>query len=272
MNIFETQSDFITRNLALTVNPHYNAEYLFKRYSAWVKPDELKGSKILDIGCMTGATAAYALSNGAIRYVGVDSEQYDTNIAVENLAKYYPNADTQIITATGEQYIKNCNEKFDIVFLGRLLHGIDNGIDFLRSVSRVADCVIIDGGTPLNSAADELKNILLKYQLTSEDSKKIEQIFEYIEYKQTYTEIIKSGIGDFLNMVYSVGFLETIFNQLGFEIDLSPQEELKQTFSDEYGYGALATLPINNRKKFVIKFKRVAESRPLSFAESKGYL
>jgi ubiquinone/menaquinone biosynthesis C-methylase UbiE len=269
MNIFDIQPDFITRDPCVG-DENYNAENSYKRFSAWASPSEVDGARVLDIACGVASAGGYVLGNGAVKYVGVDFDPWVSSIARENLAKYYPNADASIITSTGEDFIAKCTEHFDIIFLGRVIHAVKNGNEFLTAVASIADYIAIETATPLNVPAVKLKKILLEHQLTDEQHKKINQIFTDIEYKQCFTDYDKSRVGDFVNSMYSIGYLKLFFNQLGFSEDLTSYEELKQTYGHEFGMGSLND-NYTNFRKFVIKFKRTSNKRAQSLAEFKGY-
>jgi predicted RNA methylase len=269
MNIFETQTDFITRDTCFG-DPGYSVENSYKRFFARVSPEEVNGATVLDIACQSAAAGGYVLSNGARKYVGVDFDPYIANIARENLKKYYPDADAKVIVSTGEEYVANCKEKFDIVFLGRTVHALHNGTEFFKDIAKITDCVIIETATPINGPAVKLKNMLLKQDLNQDQLDEINQIFKDIEYNECFTEYHHSRVGDYINNMYSMGYLKLFFNQLGFTEDLAGHEYLKLNYSDDFGMGRY---PGERRDflKFVIKFKRTAPARYQSWSNFRGY-
>lgn len=62
-----------SRNVKRTrASYHVTAEFFNKRYSAMLPADLVQNKTILDLGCGLGAAGAWALLNGANRYVGID--------------------------------------------------------------------------------------------------------------------------------------------------------------------------------------------------------
>ena len=66
-------------------------------------------------------------------------------------------------------------------------------------------------------------------------------------------------------LFYSIGYLKTIFNQLGFTANLNSYEQLKKRYPDEYGYGM--SNDKKNLKMFVVQFEFSGNALPLTWAE-----
>jgi len=112
--------------------------------------------------------------------------------------------------------------------------------------------------------------MLLKQNLSQDQLDEIDQIFKDIEYNECFTEYDHSRVGNYINSMYSIGYLKLFFNQLGFTEDLSGYEYLKSTYRNSFGMGQYTGKNIDFLK-FVIKFKRTESALPQSWASFKGH-
>ena len=242
---------------------NYKNTYL--RYSHWATSTELKGKSVLDIGCRVGAAGAYALANGANRYVGIDNESDLIDHAKNNLEKYFSNSDIELHYVDAEEFVSNCKEKFDFVFLGRVLHYINNGAGFLKAISKIADNIVFDDAHPPNFLIDyliknsnlnelELDNLLKKLELEYPiiETHHFSKIFK--DYKNFPFNKIESTTKDFLGTAYSIGYLRKILNQENFTEDFSMYERIKKVFPEEYGYGIYKNR--DGVKKYILRFAK----------------
>lgn len=266
MNLFYQQPDFVTRDPSFNFEAEsgivlHNQENLYIRLSHWVSPERLEGSSVLDIGSKTSVAAGYVLFNGASRYVGVDVDQEMVKIAEENIKKYYPSSDTSVIHSSAEEFVEKCNEKFDIVFLGRVIHSIASGVHFLKKLSQIANTIIIEDVHPLLMPIvyltdqlgyeTDLKSLMhhLEYYYSLSESHSLD-LFEQIKlYPQ-----LDDNTHRLSKTLYSIGFLKGVLIPLGFSYDLSSYESIKTIFPEEYGYGLYKNR--DGIKKFIIRFDK----------------
>ena len=267
MNIFYQQPEFITRDPSFNFKAESgivlnNQENTYVRFSHWIHPDDVCGLSVLDIGSRTSAASAYVLAHGAAEYLGIESDPTLANIATENIKKYYPTANATVMCILAEDFIKNTNKKFDVAFVGRVLHQIDDGVHFLKNLSKITNTIIIEDVHPLHMPIVYLLN-----KLDKEDD--LTQLFYNLEYCYASSEAycldlfnqlkvypdLEEGVNVPISAtVYSIGFLKETFKLLGFSSDTSSYEDIKKIFPDEYGYGLYKNkLGV---KKFIIRFYR----------------
>jgi len=266
-NIFELYPELAIGG-RLDNDPMYNAENLYKRFSAYMSPIEIKDKTILDIGSQYGQTGFYALHSGAKEYVGLEIRDSYVLESKELLHKYFSNHSWEILHTSLEKFIETNTKKFDVIFLGRVIHAItEHGIGILSKLAEIADVIVIESVTPLNFSHYKLTELLKTENMLEQiDFKKIETVNHFVEYEHPFIEYIQSSSGDFVNTLYSLGFLKLYFQRIGFEIELSSYERLKKEFPEEYGIGYLGSKHHSMAKKFIVRFNKTGSKRPLSRA------
>ncbi|MBQ9839109.1 MAG: 16S rRNA (guanine(966)-N(2))-methyltransferase RsmD [Oscillospiraceae bacterium] len=78
---------------------------------------DIPGARVLDLFGGTGQLGIEALSRGAESAVFVDSREDACRLIRENLQRTKLETQARVIRADYMQYLKNCKEKFQIVFL-----------------------------------------------------------------------------------------------------------------------------------------------------------
>ena len=231
------------------------------RFNAWISPSEIAGKSFLDVGCANGEAGLYVLSNRAEKYVGIDIDSQRATVALKNIKTSYPDADVNVITTSIEEFLKQPDLKFDVIFLGRVLWGLDSEV--LYKLAKISRYIVIESASPLNHV---MNDIISTYAT-------LEMLYE-LEYNQSIAEIYPCDFeftanriydNRYLCKLYSIGYLKTIFNQLGFTANLDSYEQLKKKWPDEYGYGMSADR--KNIKMFVVQFKSLGTALPLTWAE-----
>jgi hypothetical protein len=265
MNPFNYQSDFVTRDPSFNFEAESgivlnNQENLYIRFKNWIQPEQIAGLKVLDLGSRVSAAGGYVLGNGAIEYLGIEADAELVNIARENLKKYYPNSKSSVILDTAESFVEYNTNEFDIAFVGRVIHKINDGVRFLKQLSKTAKIIIIEDVHPLNLITNFLisnkniddKDILfeLEYNYPTIEMHPVSAVQYINNYPFGRSNIVINDSE--LNTMYSIGYLKRLFQSLGFIEDLSPYEYMKELFPEEYGYGFYKNN--NGIKKFVIRF------------------
>jgi len=289
MMVFAEQIDFINRDPRIDrdsqVTYPTTVETQTIRNSVFLPPDLLKDKKILDIGCCVAASGGWALSQGAARYVGVEISQHLSIIARENLEKYHAGKDFRIICSSAEDFLSENLESFDIVLATGVIFHISNQIAFLETLSRIADSIVIDSHNP-RLADDFVGNLILDLNgldITPETKMKLMKKYKYIfnmlleEYPFTEFRKIDGGsdYGDIWKNSYdykddgltvnntslicpSLGALRKMMNELGFDADLSPNQQLKEQMPKYY----------NNRRRYAVRFNKTDRSaNPIAFKD-----
>jgi SAM-dependent methyltransferase len=233
------------------------------RFTSWIPPTDIPGLSFLDIGCSDGEAGLYVLSNNASKYVGIDIDLARTSIALKNIETHYPNADASIFTISIEEFLQQPSLKFDVIFLGRIIWGFGNLVDILTRLSKISNNIVIESVNP--------PSFLIYDEILSGANL---DILHELEYNHPVAEIYKSDYNATANTIidnrylctfYSIGYLKTVFNQLGFTENLDAYEKLKKEQPNEYGYGMNHDKTIV--KKFVIHFKLIADPLPITWAE-----
>jgi 16S rRNA G966 N2-methylase RsmD len=262
-NIFKIYPELAPKALQ---NSAYNCENLYIRYSSWISPSDINGKTFLDIGSQYGQTAAYVLSNGAKEYVGLEILDQYVEESTQILQKYFKNQPWSILHTSVEKFVETNTKKFDVIFLGRVLYDISNlSMTVLSKISTMADMIVIESATPINFSYLKLKELMEKTGIINQiDPDEMAKIDHYLEYTHEFIEYVQSSSGDYPITVYSLGFLKSFFQRLGFNEDISPYELLKEKYSEEYGLEYLGH-PTNKAKKFIVRYYRNTDKlKPLS--------
>jgi ubiquinone/menaquinone biosynthesis C-methylase UbiE len=231
-------------------------------FQEWISPNELKNNSVLDLGSQTGWLGEYCMANGASEYVGVEIDEFHIN----DSRQHYPNL--TFFHMDLEDYVDLCVKEyktFDIAVISRTLQGIQNQMTLLQKLSKITKKIVLETGVPTNEPIYKLMTILKNYTLTDDHKEEVEQIKHYIEYDQTFVEFI---IDDrWPQPVPSTGILKDIFSRLGFELDLTTYESVKEKYPTEYGYGPGHEVD-QLMKRSILKFVKVSDIvQPLTWKE-----
>jgi len=269
LNIFETQTDFITRDPRTdqAIERAFTAETQLARYEAWIPPQFLKDKSVLDLGCCLGAFGAYALSNGAKKYVGVEISKPLAAIADQNLTKYYGYLDNwDIVTDSCETFLENNLEEYDYIIIGGVLHAITNFLPVLTAMATCGNVIVIESVHPnipfLLSLIDEVGKIKGKesYEHLQQLMLGVEYVYSFVGYNSEGKMMHhnnREAVSNVLSILPSMGALKTIMNRLGYKEDIRGYTTLKKAYSEHYGFG----------KRFLLAFVRDSEAKPMSYSE-----
>jgi SAM-dependent methyltransferase len=263
-DFLNTDPSFNTQlSSGLTLKNYKNA---YIRYAHWATPDEVREASVLDIGCRTGSAGGYVLKNSARRYVGIEKNKDLAETALSNLKKYYCNRNFEIIHNNAETFVSDCTEKFDFVFVGRVLHQISCGEKFLKDISKISNNIVIEDAHPPNFFTDYLlKNSTLNNQQLLSLENQLETVYSFVE---TYADRsnIFTNFKDFplldlelktnlkMGSAYSIGYLITILSQQGFKENFDMYNKIKCIFPEEYGYGLYQQR--DGVKKYIMRFNK----------------
>ncbi len=75
----------------------------------------IKGSTVLDLFAGSGSLGLEAISNGAKKLILVDNNKLVTDTIKENIKSF--DDDIEVITIDYKKYLKETDEKFDVIFL-----------------------------------------------------------------------------------------------------------------------------------------------------------
>jgi predicted TPR repeat methyltransferase len=223
-------------------------DLLLRRYQGWTSGFDIKGSRVLDLGCQYSQAGMYMLDNGASRYVGVDMNKWNIEVSKKNLQSY---DNVTLINSPAESFLESNTEHFDIVFVAVLIHGIGDVIEFFRKLSLLADRIVIETGHPFHS-------LLKNYAVSEED-------IRTLEYNTAVVECHESPDNNHVTFIHSIKYLATLLNRLGFVADLEPYEALKKDMSDIYGFNLYGK--IGNVKRYMIVFNRTSNANQITWED-----
>jgi SAM-dependent methyltransferase len=269
LNIFETQTDFITRDPRTdqAIDRAFTAETQLARFEAWIPPVYLKDKSVLDLGCCLGAFGAYALSNGARRYVGVEISKPLAAIADENLTKYYSYSEAwDIVVDSCETFLENNLEEFDYILAGGVLHAITNFLPVLTAMAACGKVIVIESVHPsipfLLPLLDELGSIK-----GEESYERLHKLMLGVEYSYPFVSYNDQGkmmhhnnreaVSNVLGILPSMGALKIIMNRLGYKEDIRGYTTLKKAYPEHYGFG----------RRFLLAFVQDSKAKPMSYSE-----
>lgn len=164
-----------------------NAKFQYARHLVMMPPDLIRGLSVLDLGCAVGATGAWALANGATRYVGVELQKDFCNKARTNLTNRLPNGNWEIKEAGLIDFFNSNTEKFDFITLFGVIY---QGIFFEDMLRKVVDL------NPTHIAVDSNETIYLNKLLentTEIDSVKKLPLVEYVKNQQMVGEELENS-------------------------------------------------------------------------------
>lgn len=152
MNTFFTKTQFITTDVRTRRPKDYmmpiTAETMTARHQLWFAHSDLKGKRILDLGCCVGATGAWVLDSGADHYTGVDLQQDFVKLSEHNLGQHYPQEKWKIIKSDIIGFLKNCSEHFDVVVIAGSIYSMIDYYSVVKDICRIAKEVIIESYHP----------------------------------------------------------------------------------------------------------------------------
>lgn len=210
------------------------------RYNSWYNASKLAGLTVLDLGCEYADAGKYVLENGASRYVGVDINLSNIEIATTKLNQCSPNANYSLIHSSIKEFLKNNIEKFDIVYVGVLIHGMGDVIDFFKKLANIASTIVIESAHPF-------------YPMYNPGSLSNNELHD-LEYNVSVIEGYEENLNKCVQFLHSIGYLKTIFNRLGFVDNLDSYENLKKEIPQVYGFNLTSRL--DTPKQYVIVFHR----------------
>lgn len=126
------------------------AESMLNRCEAFLPTIDVKGKRILDLGCCIGAMGAWCLYHGATFYTGVEIQKEYSNKASSLLGEKWNNF--EIINADVITFLETVHEKYDIIIILGVIFAITDILSFIKKCTEITnDYLIIDAITPAHS-------------------------------------------------------------------------------------------------------------------------
>ena len=240
MNPFTNQLEFISLDPrsqcpgGIGFGYQLTPELAFQQHEALLPVNLLDGKTILDLGSCLGASGAWCLSNGAKHYTGVEIQKEFFVKSKKCLQKYYSSEIWEISNSSVENFLKNNKNKYDIIFAGGVLHGLDDVVGSLVALTNFTDFIVVESMHKTifhsNFISDQAKQFL------SQDS----AIVNYLE-NEPYIAVGDAGmlIPGMKSVLYngfipSMGALKRIFESLDYSCDETPNAILKAQLPTSY--------------------------------------
>ena len=119
---------------------------------------QLPGARVLDLFGGTGQLGIEALSRGAKSAVFIDEREDACKLIRENLRRTKLESDARVIRSDYLSYLKNCKEKFDMIFLDPPYAEVflENAIKMITEIDILQSGGIIITERPVGKALDLL--------------------------------------------------------------------------------------------------------------------
>ena len=119
------------------------AEIQSKRMECFLPAEKIQGKSILDLGCCVAAAGAWALANGAKRYVGVEIQKEYSELAEALLAKHFHDKDFSIRSEDFQEFLNGTDESFDIIVMTGVIYCVTDLFALLKAASLKCDEAIV---------------------------------------------------------------------------------------------------------------------------------
>lgn len=275
MNVFLEQIDFIDRDprierIKAPVHQSYavTVEIQTDRNQHLLPPDRIAGKRILDIGCCVGASGGWALSHRAAHYTGVELSPELAQLSRENLEKYHAGKDWKIIELSAEDFMSQCEDKFDIVLAAGIIYTITDTISFLRGLAKLADEVVIESMQPRRPwyFEDWYGPVLERLKPTIDELRDLQGKIRWMDIELPFTHYRTSGMlyGDrpadlrTLGIHPSLGAVTLIMRHIGFERDITMYDDICAAMPNLYNY----------KTRYAVRFYRNSNPVPMAYSEA----
>lgn len=165
-NVFNKYPDFVKLdNRVLRRKNPVTEEVLFKKHKGILPIEELKGKRVLDLGCCIGASGVWVMEHGAEHYTGVEIQAGYANLARDLLSPFSDRV--EIVNSSIEDFLQKASnqfqaKKYDIILLLSVLHVSIDYYQLLKSVASLgADFIVVEN---LRPSANNDKHPVVEYR------------------------------------------------------------------------------------------------------------
>jgi protein-L-isoaspartate O-methyltransferase len=251
-------------------------EFLSLRYAGMLPVDVIKNHTVLDIGSCVSSVGAWVLANGAKHYTGLEIQTELATIAERNLGRYFDKSSWQVINADAELWMATM-EWYDVIVLASALHTFADPINAIKRLTEHTNCLIIESTHP-HIYSEILTEIYEKDIFTEQEKNVLHTLLESRVFKDTFRTILeeklpvmynrnstsifksenKKPIKVEANSTYpSIGFLNNIMSNLGFQANLTINQNLKDSIPSLYNWPG----------RFAVEYKRCDQRKILRFQD-----
>lgn len=166
-NVFQQYPHFINSDPRIVRDRPYKItpDFMEARHSCFFNGIDLTDKTVLDLGCCVAGSGAWVLSNNARHYTGVEYHKNLADIAITNLNKSFTSDRWTIENKSIEDFLP-LSTRYDIIIASGVLYGFFDPIVFLKKLTEISDCIIIESIHPQTNAFNLEKEefILFKKQ------------------------------------------------------------------------------------------------------------
>ena len=137
----------------------------------------LKGLRILDVGCNCGGFSFAAAKYGAKEVIGIDSDQKNVDQATA-IRKYLKVSNVEFKKITIEELNEKTFGKFDVCILAGILYHLESPISVMKIISKITkSTIMVDCHVHYSSNTAE-EDIPSWWMLSDTDRKDLEGLFD----------------------------------------------------------------------------------------------
>ena len=138
---------------------------------------DLRGLKILDVGCNCGGFSFAAAKYGAKEVIGIDSDQKNINQA-NAISRYLKISNVTFKKLAVENLNKEFFGKFDVCILAGILYHLESPMNIMKIISKITkSTIMVDCHVHYSSNTTE-EDIPSWWMLSDTDQKDLEGLFE----------------------------------------------------------------------------------------------
>lgn len=205
------------RTTFYTVTP----EFQQTKHDIFFQNIDFTGKTVLDIGCCVGYTGAYALDKKAKFYQGVEISRELCNIAIRNFSKYFPVERWNISNHSIEDFLKDNKLSFDVVIVMGVIYAVKEPCSIIENLLKISQTILIDHAHPPINEFNPDENFLRNVSYVYYD-------IQVINYNDTTQN------AEFYSAKAGMGLIKMLFDLNGFVYDLKENDQMQQTFPEQY--------------------------------------
>jgi protein-L-isoaspartate O-methyltransferase len=274
---FDSYREFSTEDPRISRAEYQpTVELLSLRYSNMLPADLIKNRTVLDIGSCVSSAGAWAIASGAKHYTGIEIQRELTSVAERILSQYFDNSLWQVITTDAEQWISTMSW-YDVIVVAGTIHTFTDPVSVIKKLSNHTNCLIIESTHP-HIYSEMLTEVYQKEIFSEQEKIVLHTLLESKVFKDTFQNLLEEKLPIMynrnsysvfksqnnqptnveVNATYpSIGFLNNIMSNLGFESDLTINNNLKKSIPSLYNWPG----------RFAVAYRRCKDRKILKFQD-----
>jgi SAM-dependent methyltransferase len=211
-----------------------SADLMTKRHQLFFSKSDLKGKRVLDLGCCVAATGAWVLDHGAVHYTGVELQPDFAANSRKNLAQYYSNDSWTVVDSDIESYLANCIEQFDIIVICGSIYAIFDYYSVVKGMCNVGQEVILESYHPYMGLKE------LWPEKSQSELMELWETFSIISVGISAQTLDKGNSQPHDSTRASMAAFKKVFGHLGWSTDFSINREAVEVLPEVYSLDTTA--------------------------------